>query len=121
MLDVVIGRAAPLRVGNNADIIRVPSHVILLRDGYHRQYNRQFTLSLQQTGERGGCRFPSPLTRERGAVVASRTLIKDQMKFIARLTRTLTVLWIHVYISPCSTTVRLHHGLGQSFSGLSLL
>ena len=40
MLAVVIGRAAPLRVGNNAIIIRVPSHVILLRDGCHRQRRR---------------------------------------------------------------------------------
>ena len=31
MLDVVIGRTAPLRVENNAIVIRVPSHVILLR------------------------------------------------------------------------------------------
>ena len=59
-------------------------------------------------------------TRERGAVAASRTLIKDQRSYevydCARLTfdtRTLTVLWIHVYIGPYSTvthstTVRLH-------------
>ena len=33
MLAVVIGRAAPLRVGNNAVAIRVPSHVVLLRNG----------------------------------------------------------------------------------------
>ena len=32
MLDVVIGRAAPLRVENNAIVIRVPSHVLLLRN-----------------------------------------------------------------------------------------
>jgi len=39
---VVIGRAAPLRVGNNAVIIRVPSHVIILRklNGCHRQRRR---------------------------------------------------------------------------------
>ena len=38
MLAVVIGRAAPLRVGNNAVVIRVPSHdVVLLRNGCHRQ------------------------------------------------------------------------------------
>ena len=40
MLDVVIGRAAPLRVENNAIIIRVPSHVILLRNGCQRQRQR---------------------------------------------------------------------------------
>ena len=40
MLAVVIGRAAPLRVGNNAVVIRVPSHVILLRKGCHRQRRR---------------------------------------------------------------------------------
>ena len=33
MLAVVIGHAAPFRVENNAVVIRVPSHVILLRYG----------------------------------------------------------------------------------------
>ena len=40
LLDVVIGRAAPLRVEDNAIIIRVPSHAILLRNGCHRQRRR---------------------------------------------------------------------------------
>ena len=31
MLAVVTGRVAPLRVGNNAVVIRVPSHIVLLR------------------------------------------------------------------------------------------
>ena len=37
---MVIGRAAPLRVGNNAVISRVPSHVILLRKGCQCQRRR---------------------------------------------------------------------------------
>ena len=40
MLDVVVGRAAPLWVKNNAIIIRVPSHVILQRNGCHRPRRR---------------------------------------------------------------------------------
>ena len=40
VIGVVIGRTAPLRVGNNAIIIRVPSHVIILRNGCHRQRRR---------------------------------------------------------------------------------
>ena len=37
MLDVVIGRAAPfIRVENNAIVIRVPSHVILLCNGCYK-------------------------------------------------------------------------------------
>ena len=43
MLAVMVGRAALLRVRNNAIIIRVPSHVIILRNGRHRQRQRMRT------------------------------------------------------------------------------